>query len=52
MHTVLQKLGPLICSMKFISSEVALYHYKSTIQPYKEYYCHVWAAAQIVAWIW
>ena len=29
--------------MKFLSPEVALYLYKSTIHPYMEYCCHVWA---------
>ena len=32
-------------SIKFLSSEVALYLYKSTIQPFMEYCCHVWAGA-------
>ena len=31
--------------MKFLPPEVALYLYKSTIRPYKEYCCHVWAGA-------
>ena len=31
--------------MKFLSSEVALYLYKSTIRPCMEYCCHVWAGA-------
>ena len=31
--------------MKFLSPEVALYLYTSTIQPYMEYCCHVWADA-------
>ena len=31
--------------MKFLSPEVALYLYKSTIRPCIEYYCHVWAGA-------
>ena len=39
------KLLMLICSMKFLSPEVALHLYKSTIHPYMEYYCHVWAGA-------
>ena len=30
--TVSKKIGALICSMKFLSSEVALYLYKSTIR--------------------
>ena len=31
--------------MKFISPEVTLYFYKSTIQPCMEYCCHAWAGA-------
>ena len=31
--------------MKFLSPEVALYLYKSTIRPCMEYCCHVWACA-------
>ena len=31
--------------MKFLFPEVALYRYKSTIRPYLEYCCHVWAGA-------
>ena len=31
--------------MKFLSAEVALYLYKSTIRPCMEYCCHVWAGA-------
>ena len=31
--------------MKFLSPEVALYLYKSTIRPCLEYCCHVWARA-------
>ena len=37
--------GALNRSMKFFSPEVALYLYKSTIQPCIEYCCHVWAGA-------
>ena len=33
----------LICSVKLLSPEVALYLYKSTILPCIEYCCHVWA---------
>ena len=40
-----KKIGTLICSMKFLSAEVALYLYKLTIQPYMECCCHVWAGA-------
>ena len=31
--------------MKFLSPEVALYLYKSTIHPCMEYCCHIWAGA-------
>ena len=44
----LVKLHPkkaLICSMKFLFPEVALYLYKATIWPYMEYCSHVWASA-------
>ena len=43
--TASKKIGPLIRSMKFLSPEVALYIYKSTIHPCMEYCCHVWAGA-------
>ena len=39
------KIGALIRSVKFLSREVALYLYKSTIRSYMEYCCHVWAGA-------
>ena len=35
----------IIPSMKFLSSEVALYLYKSTKWPYMECCCHIWAGA-------
>ena len=38
--TASKKIGALICSMKFLSPEVALYVYKSTIRPCIEYFCH------------
>ena len=38
-----KKIGALICSVKFLSSEVALYLCKSTIRLCMEYCCHVWA---------
>ena len=43
----LLKLPPrkLIRSMKFLSPEVALHLYKSTIRPCMEYCCHVWTGA-------
>ena len=43
--TASKKIGALIRSMKFVSREVALYLYKSTIRPCMEYCCHVWAGA-------
>ena len=39
--TTSKKIGVLIRSMKFLSPEVALYLYKSTIRPCMEYCCHV-----------
>ena len=41
--TACKKIGTLIRSMKFLSPEVALYLYKSTICPCMEYCCHIWA---------
>ena len=32
--------------MKFLSPEVALYLYKSTIRPCMEYCCHIWSGAR------
>ena len=43
--TVSKKIGALIRSIKFLSHEVALYLYQSTIRPCIEYCCHVWAGA-------
>ena len=43
--TVSKKIGALFRSMKFLSPEVVLYLYKSTIRPSMEYCCHVWAGA-------
>ena len=43
--TVSKKIGALIYSIDFISPEVALYFYKSTIRPCMEYCCHAWAVA-------
>ena len=39
--TVSKEIGALIRSMKFLSLELALYLYKSTMQPYMEYCCHI-----------
>ena len=43
--TASKKIGALIRSKKFLSPEVALYLYKSTIFPCMEYCCHAWAGA-------
>ena len=43
--TASKKIVPLIRPMKFLSPEVALYLYKSTICPCMEYCCHAWAGA-------
>ena len=43
--TFSKKTGALIRSMKFLSLEVDLYLYKSTIRSCMEYCCHVWAGA-------
>ena len=40
-ETASKKIGALICSMKFLSPEVTLYLYKSTICPCMEYCCSV-----------
>ena len=45
-NTASKKIGALIRSMKFLSPEVALYLYKSTIRPCIEYCCHVLAGAR------
>ena len=41
--TASKKIGALIRSMKFLSLEVALYLYKSTIRPCMEYCFYIWA---------
>ena len=41
--TASKKIGALIRSIRFLSHEVALYLYKSTIQPCTEYCVHIWA---------
>ena len=43
--TASKKIRALIHSMKFLSDEVALYLYKSTICPYMEHCCYLWAVA-------
>ena len=41
--TVSEKIGALICFMKFLSPEAVLYIYKSTLRPRMESCCHFWA---------
>ena len=43
--TAFEKIRGLIGSMKFLSPEVALYLYKSTILPCMKHCCHIWAGA-------
>ena len=46
---IAKKIGALIHVMKFLSPEVALYLYKSTIQPYMQYCCPVWLVLPVAA---
>ena len=43
--TASKRIGTLIRSMKFLSPEMTLYLYKSTLHPCLEYCCHIWAGA-------
>ena len=43
--TACKKIEALICSMKFLFPEIALYLYKSTIRQCMEHCYHVWASA-------
>ena len=43
--TASKKIGALIRSMTFLSPDIALHLYKSTIWPLMECCCHVWAGA-------
>ena len=47
--TVPKKIGVLIRSMKFLSPEVALYLYKSTIGSCMKYCCHGWSIGPSLA---
>ena len=44
-ETASKKIGDLICSINFLSPEVAQYLCKSTMRPCMEYCCHVWSGA-------
>ena len=46
-ETSSKKIGAFTCFMKFVSPKVALYLYKSTMQPCMEYCCCIWANAPI-----
>ena len=48
--TASKKIGALNRSMRFLSPEVALYLYKSTIPSCMEYSCHVWTGAPSCYW--
>ena len=43
--TASKEIEAVIIPMMFLSPEVILYLYKSTIHPCLEYCCHVWAGA-------
>ena len=43
--TASKKIGALIHSMKFLSCDVALHLFKSTIRSCMAYYCHLWAGS-------
>ena len=45
LKTASMKIGALIHFVKFLSREVALYLYKSTIRTCMEYCCHIWDGA-------
>ena len=49
--TLSKKIGALICSMMFLSPEVSLYLYKSTIRPCMECCCHVWAVGALSCYL-
>ena len=49
--TASKKIGALLRSMKFLSPEVTLFLYKSTILQCMEYCCHAWGLVLLVA-IW
>ena len=48
--TASKKIGALIHSMKFLSPEVALNLYKSTIRRCVEYCYYIWAGALVATW--
>ena len=46
--TASKQIRTLICSL--LSTEVVLYHYKSTIWPCMEYCFHVWSGVLVATW--
>ena len=48
--TISEKVGALIFSMKFISPEVALYRYGSTIRPCMEYFVTSGLVPLVATW--
>ena len=48
--TASKKIGVLIRPMNFLSTEVALHLFKSTICPFMEYCFHIWAGAPRATW--
>ena len=48
--TASRKIGALIHSMTFLSAEVALYLYKSTVQPCVEYCCLSRLVPRVATW--
>ena len=48
--TASKKIEALIRSMKFLSPEVVLHLFKSTICPCMEYCCHVWLVPLVAPW--
>ena len=48
--TASKKIGAFIRSLKFLSPEVALYVFKSTMCPCMEYCRHVWAGVPSCYW--
>ena len=45
-----KKIGAFFLSAEFLSPDIAMYLYKSTIHPCMEYCCHFWAGAPIATW--
>ena len=48
--TASKKIGALICSMKFLSPEIVLYFYKSTIRPCMAYFVMTGLVPLVATW--